>query len=151
MLKDTPAIVDATGVGDAIVADLQAAGQPISGFVFTGPSKLRLMQRLIAAFQNKELTIPDEPWFISELESFEFTYTSSGVKYEAPRGLHDDGVMALGLALHGWDRVQGVPPEELGVLQAKGDDPYFGRDEGKSMTSTPHKGDFSQQLPAGSW
>jgi len=151
LLKDTPAIVDATGVGDAIVADLQAAGQPISGFVFTGPSKLRLMQRLIAAFQNKELTIPDEPWFISELESFEFTYTSSGVKYEAPRGLHDDGVMALGLALHGWDRVQGVPPEELGVLQAKGDDPYLGRDEGKSMTSTPHKGDFSQQLPAGSW
>jgi len=73
------------------------------------------------------------------------------VKYEAPKGLHDDGVMALGLALHGWDRVQGVPPEELGVLQAKGDDPYFGREERMKTGSTPTAGDFSQQLPAGSW
>lgn len=150
LLKNTPAIVDATGVGDAIVEDLQARGQPISGFVFTGPSKLRLMQRLIAAFQNKELTLPDEPWLINELESFEFTYTSHGVKYEAPRGLHDDGVMALGLALHGWDRVQCVRPEEVGVLQAKSDDPYFGKDDPSPM-STPSKGDFSQQLPVGSW
>jgi len=88
---------------------------------------------------------------VNELESFEFTYTSHGVKYEAPKGLHDDGVMALGLALHGWDRVQGVPPEELGVLQAKGDDPYFGREERMRTGSTPTAGDFSQQLPAGSW
>ena len=150
LLRNTPAIVDATGVGDAIVEDLQARGQPISGFVFTGPSKLRLMQRLIAAFQNKELTLPDEPWLINELESFEFNYTANGVKYEAPRGLHDDGVMALGLALHGWDRVQGVRPEVVGVLQAKGDDPYFGVEEQQKL-STPNKGDFSQQLPVGSW
>jgi hypothetical protein len=58
--------------------------------------------------------------------------------------------MALGLALHGWDRVQGVRPEVVGVLQAKGDDPYFGVEEQQKL-STPNKGDFSQQLPVGSW
>ena len=151
LVRDTPAIVDATGVGDAIVSDLQDSGHMIAGFVFTGPSKLRLMQRLIAAFQNKELTIPDEPWLINELESFEYTYTSSGVKYEAPRGLHDDGVMALGLALHGWDRVQGVRPEEFQPLQTSGDDPYFRKDESESSSPSSSIGDFAQQLPAGSF
>lgn len=151
LVKDTPAIVDATGVGDAIVSDLQDSGHLIAGFVFTGPNKLRLMQRLIAAFQNKELTLPDEPWLISELESFEYTYTSSGVKYEAPRGLHDDGVMALGLALHGWDRVQGVRPEEFQPLQTSGDDPYFRKDESESSSPSSSIGDFAQQLPMGSF
>ena len=151
LVKDTPAIVDATGVGDAIVSDLQDSGHLIAGFVFTGPNKLRLMQRLIAAFQNKELTIPDEPWLINELESFEYTYTSSGVKYEAPRGLHDDGVMALGLALHGWDRVQGVRPEEFQPLQTAGDDPYFRKDESESSSPSSSIGDFAQQLPMGSF
>ncbi len=65
------------------------------------------MQRLIAAFQGHELTIP-EGWMPVELETFEFSYTATGVKYEAPKGYHDDGVMALGLALYGWDRVQMV-------------------------------------------
>ena len=151
LVRDTPAIVDATGVGDAIVSDLQDSGHLIAGFVFTGPNKLRLMQRLIAAFQNKELTIPDEPWLINELENFEYTYTSSGVKYEAPRGLHDDGVMALGLALHGWDRVQGVRPEEIQPLQTAGDDPYFRKDESESSSPSSSIGDFAQQLPAGSF
>ena len=151
LVKNTPAIVDATGVGDAIVSDLQEQGQPISGFVFTQPSKLRLMQRLIAAFQNKELTLPDEPWLIAELESFEFEYTSNGVRYSAPKGLHDDGVMALGLALHGWDRVQGVKPDEFRPLQEAGDDPYFREGEAESSTPSSSIGDFAQQLPAGSW
>lgn len=128
LVKDTPVVADATGVGDAIVADLQQMGLNVTPHVFTQPSKLRLMQRLIAAFQGQEIAIPDNPdaqWLVGELQAFEFTYTATGVRYEAPKGEHDDGVMALALALYGWDRVQGVVPEAPPPLAANPDDPQI--------------------------
>ncbi len=150
-----PVVADATGVGDAIVSDLQQMGAVITPHVFTQPSKLRLMQRLIAAFQNKELLVralDHDAALQAELETFEFTYTASGVRYEAPPGLHDDGVMALALALHGWDRVQGVPPEGVAPWQPTGDDPNL-RQEGEDWVAAPTThvapGDFAAQLPAG--
>jgi phage FluMu gp28-like protein len=146
MTKGVPVVADATGVGDGIVADLQAEGVEVAPFIFTQPSKLRLMQRLVAAFQGKTITIPDG-WLVRELEAFEFVYTASGVKYEAPSGLHDDGVMALGLALHGWDRVQGVAPEDIPLPQWRGDDPNA--EMGRVVTVGG--GDFTTQLPEGGW
>lgn len=155
IVGQTPVVADATGVGDAIVSDLQQMGAVITPHVFTQPSKLRLMQRLIAAFQNKELlvrAVDHEAALQAELEAFEFTYTASGVRYEAPPGLHDDGVMALALALHGWDRVQGVPPEGVAPWQPTGDDPNL-RQEGENLVAAPAThtapGDFAAQLPAG--
>lgn len=151
LIGDTPAVVDASGSGDGIVSDLQQQGNnaSITGFVFTQPSKLRLMQRLIAVFQNEDAEIPDEQWLISELESFEFNYTANGIKYEAPSGLHDDGVMALGLAIYGWDRVQGAKPETNLPLQRVGDDPHIVGRIGPAAIAEP--GDFLQQLPSGGW
>lgn len=151
LIGQTPAVVDATGVGDAIVADLQVDGAMVTGYVFTQPSKLRLMQRLIAAFQANEMELPKghvNEWLQAELESFEFTYTNTGVRYEAPRGMTDDGVMALALALHGWDRVQGVPPDELSPFALDADDPYI--ESGVSRNQRV-AGDFAEQLPASSW
>lgn len=150
-----PTIGDATGVGDAIVADLQTMDVPVTPHVFTQSSKLRLMQRLIAAFQGKELTLPNTPeaaWLVAELEAFEFTYTEHGVRYEAPSGLHDDGVMALALALHGWDRVQGVVPEAdpaQPLLPFVPRDPYV-EDGASGPSRTLVAGVFTQQLP-GEW
>jgi len=151
LIGDTPAVVDSTGVGDAIVSDLQEAGCMVTGFTFSRPSKLRLMQRLVAAFQAEELILPDEAWLTAELESFEFTYTATGVRYEAPRGLHDDGVMALGLALHGWDRVQGVPPEEIQLTDTFGDDLGVAQSLDGSLDLTRTPGDYTQQLPLSGW
>lgn len=152
----TPVVADATGVGDAIVADLQAMDVSVTPHVFTQSSKLRLMQRLVAAFQGRELVIPDQSvqadWLVAELESFEFNYTATGVRYEAPSGLHDDGVMALALALHGWDRVQGVIPEAPEGLRWTGDDPNVpreGEEEATSVAQFAAPGDFAAQLPAG--
>jgi len=144
----TPIVADATGVGDAIVADLQAMGVDVTPHIFTQPSKLRLMQRLVAAFQGNELQIPDG-WLINELEAFEFTYTATGVKYEAPSGEHDDGVMALALALYGWDRVQGVVPDAPPGLQFVPDDPNLSTNESTSRRPGGACGDFQAQLPAG--
>ena len=150
-----PIVADATGVGDAIVADLQGMGVSVTPHVFSQSSKLRLMQRLVAAFQGKELQLSGaeaDRWLLGELEAFEFTYTASGVRYEAPRGEHDDGVMALALALYGWDRVQGVVPEAPAGLRLVGDDPNVpgeGADGVMAMASFAAPGDFATQLPAG--
>ena len=149
LVEQTPIIADATGVGDAIVSDLQTMGVSVTPHVFTQPSKLRLMQRLVAAFQGKELVVPDrdhDRWLVSELQAFEFTYTATGVRYEAPPGEHDDGVMALALALYGWDRVQGVVPEAPPGLRFIGDDPYVKPEESATPTGQL-PGDYAAQLP----
>jgi hypothetical protein len=154
LVQQTPIVADATGVGDAIVADLQALGVSVTPHVFTQPSKLRLMQRLVAAFQGKELTLPDghdARWLLAELEAFEFTYTATGVRYEAPPGEHDDGVMALALALFGWDRVQGVIPDAPEGLRSTADDPYVQAELTGARTNAVVPGDFSAQLPAFGW
>jgi hypothetical protein len=150
----TPVVADATGVGDAIVSDLQMMGVNVSGHIFTQSSKLRLMQRLVAAFQGKELVLPNteqDRWLVAELETFEFEYTATGVRYCAPSGFHDDGVMALGLALHGWDRVQGVVPEAPVGLRKLNDDPYVSDDGSISPPMAMVPGDFHAQLPASGW
>ena len=149
MVKTVPIVADATGVGDAIVADLQTMGVNVSPHVFTQSSKLRLMQRLIATFQAGEVKIPDG-WLVSELEAFEFTYTATGVRYEAPKGYHDDGVMALGLAIHGWDRVQCVKPDGTVVPQVVSDDP-MARPREIPAQSLATVGDFTAQLPMEGW
>jgi hypothetical protein len=105
------------------------------------------MQRLVTAFQGNELTIPDG-WLLAELEAFEFTYTSSGTRYEAPKGLHDDGVVALALALYGWDRVQCAVPEAVMAFSEQGDDRL-------ALVGAPQasgvQGDFRSQLPTEGW
>ena len=146
LVGKVPCVVDATGVGDAIVADLQLLGVDVTPHVFTQSSKLRLMQRLIAAFQGGELQIP-AGWLPAELEAFEFSYTATGVKYEAPKGYHDDGVMALGLSLYGWDRVQMVPPDPYVKPAVYGDDPQTHLTQSRSALV----GDFTSQLPAEGW
>ena len=152
MARGVPIVADATGVGDAIVGDLQMMGVDVTPHVFTQPSKLRLMQRLVAAFQGDELALPTADtakWLVAELEAFEFNYTATGVKYEAPSGEHDDGVMALALALYGWDRVQGVVPEAPPGLRFVPDDPNLSTDESTGRRPGGACGDFQAQLPAG--
>lgn len=93
------ALVDSTGVGDPIVEQLQGkCGGLVEGFKFSSQSKQQLMEGLAAAIHQGRVTIPEGP-LVQELESFEYEYTASGVRYSAPEGLHDDGVCALALAV----------------------------------------------------
>jgi hypothetical protein len=93
-----PTLVDSTGVGDPIVETMQKVRPNVKGFSFTSRSKQQIMEGLAYAIQNQEVGIYD-PQLIRELESFEYEYTRTGVKYSAPDGLHDDGVCALALAV----------------------------------------------------
>lgn len=98
--------IDATGAGDKISNDiikLTGTKAPGMRFEFTAPSKQALMERLMIALHKTQVHLP-AGWLIAELESFGYEYTKHGVRYEAPQGLHDDGVMALALAIYAKDR-----------------------------------------------
>lgn len=95
----TRALVDSTGVGDPILERLQKGRPNYEGYHFTGPSKQRLMEGLAVSVQRREVRFP-EGVISSEMESFEYAYTRTGVRYSAPEGLHDDCVCALALAAY---------------------------------------------------
>lgn len=104
-----PAIViDATGVGDPMVQELQYSGVYIAEpFLFTATSKRQLVETLVMACDEAALTLPDEPALLNELEAFEMIPSRTGnVRYSAPEGRdsHDDCVIALALALRGAQR-----------------------------------------------
>lgn len=92
-----PAMGDSTGVGDAIVEDVQRMGVNLEGYVFTSRSKQQLMEGLASDIQEGETSFP-EGVLSEELESFEYAYTRTGVTYSAPEGMFDDCVCALSLA-----------------------------------------------------
>jgi hypothetical protein len=56
------------------------------------------MEGLSVAIQQRRVHFPEGP-LLSELETFEYEYTRTGVRYRAPDGLHDDCVCALALAV----------------------------------------------------
>ena len=96
-----PGYGDATGVGDAIVEELKGEGVKVDEWVFTSSSKQILMEGLTVAIQSEQISYPDGP-IADELESFEYEYTRTGVRYTAPPGLHDDCVCSLALAWAKW-------------------------------------------------
>jgi phage FluMu gp28-like protein len=93
----TPAHIDATGVGDPIVEDLQRILPNIKGFKYTSQSKQQLIESLVMEIQQHTIYFPEEPYGL-ELENFEYEYTRTGVKYSAPSGMHDDAVNSIALA-----------------------------------------------------
>ena len=78
----------------------------MTGYSFSSPSKQKLMEGLSLAIQTQTITYP-QGVIVSELDTFAYEYTRTGVKYSAPQGLHDDCVMALALAVHAKSNVAG--------------------------------------------
>ena len=103
----TSAVVDSTGVGDPVVERLQRSLPNVQGFIFSSSSKQKLMEGLAIAIQTKQIEYPQGD-ITNELLAFGYEYTRTGVRYTAPDGLHDDCVMALGLAVHAQGNVAGA-------------------------------------------
>jgi hypothetical protein len=99
-LPNVPIAIDSTGVGDPIAEDI-ARVKEVELFKFTSHSKQQIMEGLAMGIQQRRIIFPEGP-VTDELENFEFQFTRSGVKYQAPAGLHDDCVCALALAWHKW-------------------------------------------------
>ena len=97
--SNVPTLIDSTGVGDPIVESLQKVRTNIEGFKFGSISKQQIMEGLAAGIQQAKTSVI-EGVHRSELESYEFEFTRTGVKYTCPAGLHDDTVCAHALAFH---------------------------------------------------
>jgi hypothetical protein len=103
--RSKPVFIDSTGVGDAITEDLQRSFQFMEGYKYTAQSKQQLMELLAHSIQHNAVKFPAGT-IQEELEIFEYVYTSTGVKYSAPSGFHDDTVNALALAVKCRDKMK---------------------------------------------
>jgi hypothetical protein len=77
--------------------------------------KHALVDALALALEQEQLFLPgwsEASWLIDELEAFTAERLPSGLlRYTAPPGQHDDGVMALALA---WSAAAATPPPAYG-------------------------------------
>jgi hypothetical protein len=103
-------MMDSTGSGDQLLERLRSKGHTnFRGYVFGGwKSKQDIMLGLAVAIQNREIAFPDGP-IVDELEAFEYQVVQGSVSdnrvlYAAPRGVHDDCVDALAMAVALWGR-----------------------------------------------
>jgi len=109
-------MVDASGVGDPIAEELEKAGMTVEPFVFTVPSRRALIEELVVACDNQEISIPASAKFQvykEELESMEYQLDGTTVRYAVPANMHDDAVMSLALATRAFRASRGMV---LGVL-----------------------------------
>jgi hypothetical protein len=107
--KPDTIVVERTGQ-DALIEQLRKTNLPFRPFDTTNQTKKALIDRLILAFENSELSILPDPVLIGELQAFQATKLPSGqLRYAAPEGQHDDTVMALALA---WSAAVAYPKFE---------------------------------------
>jgi len=94
--------VEVNGVGDPIFEQVKQKvndSNLIQPFVTTSKSKQDIIEQLVVANQNKEVKFLDIEWLLKELDLFTYDYNpkTKSVKYSAPSGFHDDGVMATAI------------------------------------------------------
>lgn len=91
--------VESNGVGDPMCELISKSLPNITVYpVFvTGHNKQTLIEDLVVAFDQKNITILDDKELHFELENFTYIFDAKTrkVKYSAPEGLHDDRVMSL--------------------------------------------------------
>lgn len=97
--------IEVNSVGDAVfeqIRNLCNNFNNIVPFVTTAKSKQDIIEQMAVANQNKEIKILNTDWLIKEFEVFTFDYNSKSrtVRYSAPSGFHDDGVMASAMGYH---------------------------------------------------
>lgn len=134
--RQTPTLLDATGVGDPVTQHVQKKNKKAEGFIYTSSSKPDLILHLILGVQRQTCHFPyidavddlvarlpenDPRRIMTEMREFEYAYNERGrVSYEAAEGLHDDCVNALALAYRmatGGNQVPVVKPHATKVYE----------------------------------
>jgi phage FluMu gp28-like protein len=93
-------VLDATG-NEALLEQLVACDVACEGVRFTNPAKQSLIDGLVLALEQGNVTFPHLPALMQELRYYSYALTTAGnVKLGAPdrAGAHDDLVTALALA-----------------------------------------------------
>lgn len=92
----TSVVVDATGIGNVIIDQLEDIS-PIP-FKFTNKSKVDLINNLIVKLEQRQLKIGNNRELYEELDMYQYK-EGDMTKMNAPAGMHDDYVIALALSL----------------------------------------------------
>lgn len=96
-------LVEVNNQGDVFYEMLRnSIRNNVEPFVTSASTKPVIIEDLAVAFEQKEISVMDEAWLLDELDSFTYIYNANtrSVKYSAPDGMHDDGVIATALAWH---------------------------------------------------
>lgn len=74
----------------------------VRSFMTTSKSKKEIIEDLLVVFQNKEICIPNDDYFLSEFYSFGYVYNAKTrfMHYQALGSNHDDIVMATAICYH---------------------------------------------------
>jgi len=94
--------IEVNSIGDAIFEQIKSVYSKVESFVTTSKSKQDIIEQLQVAIQNKEFSILDIDWLEKEFELFTYEYNQKtrSIKYTAPNGFHDDGIMSCAFAYH---------------------------------------------------
>lgn len=95
--------IEVNGIGDVVFENIKAKlKQPslLQPFITTAKTKNDIIEGLQVAGQNKEFKIQPIDWLLKEFSMFtyEYSHKTRAVKYGAPVGHHDDGVMSCAIA-----------------------------------------------------
>ena len=97
-----PILAESNSMGGPLIEQLQRMRLPVRPFHTTAASKAQAIEALALAFEGGTLRIPAVQWLIDELLAFDQERLPSGaMRYAAPKGGHDDGVMSLAIAHSG--------------------------------------------------
>jgi hypothetical protein len=102
-------LAESNSIGQPNIEELQRAGLPVQAFTTTAASKPLLIDTLALALEQRTIVLPATEWLLNELEMYSVDVTSAGrMRYSAPDGCYDDGVIALALAVWGASRTTEV-------------------------------------------
>lgn len=97
-----PILAESNSMGGPLIEQLQRLRLPVRPFQTTAASKTEAIEALALAFEQGSVRIPALKWLTDELMAFDQERLASGaMRYAAPRGGHDDGVMSLAIAWSG--------------------------------------------------
>lgn len=115
-----PILAESNSMGGPLIERLQRDRITVQAFQTTNASKAEAIEALVLAIENRQLALPKDAradFLRNELIAYEQDRLPSGmVRYGAPPGGHDDGVMALAIAWHGAARPPVVPGMKVAAL-----------------------------------
>lgn len=96
-------IIDSTGMGDSVASDLKRFAFVEEYPLYSHQKKMQLIDKLIIYINEKVIRIPNQQNLVEELKKYEVTVLEKSKKYHysAPKGKHDDLVIATALAVWG--------------------------------------------------
>jgi len=99
--KYRPIVIKAeeNSIGKPQIENMRRMGLPVQPFHTTNASKAQLVDHLSLQLETGAIKLLKDSVQIAELEAYEAKQMSTGFRYSAPDGMHDDTVMALMLAV----------------------------------------------------